>query len=111
VRWLRRPPVINRWFSVKSSPPVTVCGIRPRSGSSCPDLGGEIGVTVAGRAAAISQHVLEMPAPVVADALTYHYVTTAKLAAKAGSDWSRYAAGDRTRSPTGWTPRRKHDAL
>jgi hypothetical protein len=37
--------------------------------------------TVAGRASAIRQHVLEMPAPVVADALGYHPVTTAKLAA------------------------------
>jgi hypothetical protein len=40
--------------------------------------------TVAGRASAIRQHVLEMPAPVVADALGYHQVTTAKLAAQAG---------------------------
>lgn len=40
--------------------------------------------TVAGRASAIRQHVLEMPAPVVADAPGYHQVTTAKLAAQAG---------------------------
>ena len=39
--------------------------------------------TVAGRASAIRQHVLEMPAPVVADALGYHPVTIAKLAAQA----------------------------
>ena len=39
--------------------------------------------TVAGRASAIRQHVLEMPALVVADALGYHPVTTAKLAAQA----------------------------
>ena len=45
--------------------------------------------TVAGRASAIRQHVLEMPAPVVADALGYHHVTTAKLAAQAGATWSR----------------------
>jgi len=50
--------------------------------------------TVAGRAAAIRQHVLEMPAPVVADALGYHPVTTAKLAVQAGGTWSRYATGD-----------------
>lgn len=61
--------------------------------------------TVAGRASAIRQHVLEMPAPVVADALGYHHVTTAKLAAQAGGAWSRYAAGDHLRSPSGWTPR------
>ncbi|MFI9809051.1 hypothetical protein ACIHEJ_32660 [Streptomyces sp. NPDC052301] len=36
--------------------------------------------TTAGRAAAIRQHVLEMPAPVVAEALSYHRVTTAELA-------------------------------
>ena len=46
---------------------------------------------VAGRASAIRQHVLEMPAPVVADALGYHPVTTAKLATQAAGTWSRYA--------------------
>jgi len=66
--------------------------------------------TVAGRASAIRQHVLEMPAPVVADALGYHPVTTAKLASQAGGTWSRYAAGDHQRSPSGWTPRRTHDS-
>ena len=35
-----------------------------------------------------------MPAPVVADALGYHQVTTAKLAAQTGGTWSRYAAGE-----------------
>ena len=57
--------------------------------------------TVAGRASAIRQHVLEMPAPVVADALGYHPVTTAKLAAQAGGTWSRYASGDHLQSPPG----------
>src|SRR5664280_2082809 len=66
--------------------------------------------TVAGRASAIRQPVLEMPAPVVADALGYHPVTTAKLASQAGGTWSRYAAGDHQRSPSGWTPRRTHDS-
>lgn len=36
-----------------------------------------------------------MPAPVVADALGYHQVTTAKLASQTGATWSRYAAGKR----------------
>jgi len=63
-----------------------------------------------GRAAAIRQHVLEMPAPVVADALGYHPVTTAKLAVQAGGTWSRYATGDHLRSPSSWTPRRTHDS-
>ncbi len=62
----------------------------------------ELGIpTIAGRSAAIRQQVLEMPAPVVADALGYHPVTTAKLAAQAGNTWNRYAPGDhsRPRSP------------
>jgi hypothetical protein len=66
--------------------------------------------TVAGRTSAIRLHLLEMPAPIVADALGYHQVTTAKLAAQAGGTWSRYAAGDHQRSPSGWTARRTHDS-
>ncbi|MFJ9034231.1 hypothetical protein ACIRQP_38400 [Streptomyces sp. NPDC102274] len=66
--------------------------------------------TVAGRVAAIREHVLEVPASVVADALGYHQVTTAKLAAQlaaqAGGTRSRYASGDHLRSPAGRTPRR-----
>ena len=55
----------------------------------------QLGVpTVAGRGAAIRQYVLDMPAPVVADALGYHHVTTIKLAGQAGATWSRYAPGD-----------------
>lgn len=62
----------------------------------------DLGVpTVAGRASAIRQHVLEMPAPVVADALGYHQVTTAKLAAQTGGTWSRYAAGEHLRTRPG----------
>ncbi|MEU3404932.1 hypothetical protein ABZ766_13425 [Streptomyces sp. NPDC006670] len=71
----------------------------------------DIGIpTTAGRTAAIRQHVLEMPAPVVAEALSYHRVTTAKLASEAGGTWSRYASGDHWRSPPGWTPRRTGDS-
>ncbi|MFJ5034569.1 hypothetical protein ACIQB5_42475 [Streptomyces sp. NPDC088560] len=66
--------------------------------------------TVADRASAIREHVLEMPAPVVADALGYHQVTTAKLAAQVGGTWSRYASGDHLRSPSGWTPRGTDDS-
>lgn len=76
------------------------------------DLLHAIGVpTNAARGAALRQHLLEMPAPVVADALNYHYNTAARLAAETGTDWSRYAAGnhDRLRTPTGWQPRRDHD--
>jgi hypothetical protein len=71
----------------------------------------DVGIpTVAGRSAAIRQHVLEMPAPVVAEALGYHRVTTVKPASEAGGTWSRYAAGDHWRSPLGWTPRRTGDS-
>ncbi|MEU9671097.1 hypothetical protein AB0E25_37180 [Streptomyces bobili] len=65
--------------------------------------------TTASRTAAIRQHVLEMPAPVVAEALGYHPVTTAKLASEAGGTWSRYASGDHWRSPPGWTPQGADD--
>jgi hypothetical protein len=50
----------------------------------------ELGVpTGAGRGAGIRQHVLDMPAPAVADAVGYHHVTTTRLAAQAGATWSR----------------------
>lgn len=71
----------------------------------------DLGVpTTASRAAAIRQQVLEMPDPVVADALGYHQVTTARLASEAGGTWSRYAPGNHTRSPAGWTPRTTGDS-
>jgi len=54
----------------------------------------ELGVpTPDARAAAIRQHALELPAPIVATALGYHQVTTARLAAEAGTTWANYAAG------------------
>lgn len=53
--------------------------------------------TTAGRTAAIRQHVLDMPAPIVATALGYHQVTAARLAADAGTTWSNYAPGDHGR--------------
>lgn len=66
----------------------------------------DIGVpTVAGRASAIRQHVMVMPAPVVADALSYHPVTTAKLASQSAATFSRYAPGDHARP----LPARKPD--
>lgn len=71
----------------------------------------EIGVPVAAaRGAAIRQQLLEMPAPVVADALGYHDKTTTRLLNETGGTWSRYAAGDQTRSPAGWVPRRTGDS-
>lgn len=50
------------------------------------------------RTATIRQHLLEMPAPLVADALGYHPVTAAKIASHAGASWSHYAACDHTRT-------------
>ena len=65
----------------------------------------EVGVpTAAARGAAIRQQLLELPAPVVADALGYHDKTT-RAATQAAASWSRYTAGPRLRSPSGWTPR------
>ena len=50
-----------------------------------------------GRVTAIRQLVLQMPAPVVAQALGYHHDSTTRIAAEAGSPWSGYAAGDHSR--------------
>jgi len=70
-----------------------------------------IGVAnVAARTSAMRQHVQQMPAPVVADALGYHPVTTTKLATEAATTWSRYVTAPRFRSPGGWTPSRTRDA-
>ncbi|WP_202798798.1 hypothetical protein [Saccharopolyspora spinosa] len=48
----------------------------------------------ASRGAAIRQHLQNMPAPIVADALGYHPVTTTRLANQIGTTWSQYAPGD-----------------
>jgi integrase len=58
--------------------------------------------TIAGRGAAIRQHVLDMPAPIVADALGHHHVTTTRLTPppQAGTTWNRYAPGDHSQPPT-----------
>ncbi|MER5466091.1 hypothetical protein ABT010_36710 [Streptomyces sp. NPDC002668] len=48
-------------------------------------------------------HVLETPAPVVADALGYHQVTIANDAAQAGGTWEPFTAPPthrRTDAPT-----------
>jgi hypothetical protein len=50
-----------------------------------------------GRTAAIRQLVLQMPAPVVAQAFGYHQASTTRIATEAGSPWSGYAPGDHTR--------------
>lgn len=78
---------------------------QPMHPSTMGDLLKALGVlNVPGRTSAMRQHVQQMPAPVVADALGYHYVTTTKLAAEAAVTWSRYVATPRFRSPSGWKP-------
>jgi len=55
----------------------------------------QIGVSAgSGRTSAIRQLVRQMPPPVVAQALGYHQVSAARIAAQAGSPWSGYAAGN-----------------
>jgi hypothetical protein len=59
----------------------------------------QLGVpTTTGRTSAIRQHILDMPAPVAADALGYHQVSAARIASQAGATWSRYAPGGHTPS-------------
>ncbi|GAO11081.1 hypothetical protein TPA0598_07_08050 [Streptomyces lydicamycinicus] len=67
----------------------------------------EVGVPAAAArgAVALRQQLLELPGLVVADALGYHDKSTSRLIREAGGTWGRYAAGDHTRSPTGWVPR------
>ncbi|MGA5304620.1 hypothetical protein ACPCHT_32250 [Nucisporomicrobium flavum] len=50
--------------------------------------------SIAARAGAIRQHVLDMPAPIVAAALGYRQVVTARLAIEFGITWSHYALVD-----------------
>ncbi|MER5557093.1 hypothetical protein ABT071_00565 [Streptomyces sp. NPDC002506] len=77
---------------------------RPARPDHLSSLLGEIGIPVAAaRGAAIRQQLLELPAPVVADALGYHDKTTSRLLRESGETWSQYAAGDHLRSPSGWT--------
>ena len=53
----------------------------------------EIGIPAQfGRTAAIRQLVLQMPPPVVAQALGYHHNSTTRIAAEAGSPWERIRA-------------------
>jgi len=74
---------------------------QPMNPDALAALVNDIGIpTTAGRASAIRQHVLEMPAPVVADALSYAQGTTARLAAQAAGTFSRYAPGDHQRPPS-----------
>ncbi len=54
----------------------------------------DLGVpATAGRAAAMRQHLLDLPAPIVATALGYHHNTTTRHTAEAGTTWANYASG------------------
>ena len=46
------------------------------------------------RISALRQLVPQAPAPVIAEALGFHYTTTERQHANAGATWSRYPAGD-----------------
>jgi integrase len=46
------------------------------------------------RISALRQLVLAVPAPVIADALGFHYTTTTRQHVNAGATWSQYASGD-----------------
>ncbi|MEO3853241.1 hypothetical protein ABGB09_37515 [Streptomyces sp. B8F3] len=71
----------------------------------------EVGIpAAAARGSSIRQQLLELPAPVVADALGYHDKTTTRLRNETGGPWSRYASGDHGRSPAGWAPRGTGDS-
>jgi len=79
---------------------------QPMNSDTLAMLVNDIGIpAAAGRTSAIRQHVLEMPAPVVADALSYHPNTTARLAAQGAGTYSRYAPGDHARPSPGRKPR------
>ncbi len=68
------------------------------------DLINDLGVPARlSRVGALRRHVLELPTPVVADALGYHHHTTTRAAAQAP-----LRTGPRTRKPAGRTP--PHDS-
>ena len=58
----------------------------------------------------LTVNVWRQAAENVAEALGYHHVTTAKLAAQAGGTWSRYAPGDHSRSSPDQAQLRIHDS-
>jgi hypothetical protein len=73
---------------------------QPLHASHLSQLIRDLGVpALAGRTAALRQLVLQVPAPVVAQALGYHHSTTTRVASEAGTPWSRYASGDHSRWP------------
>jgi hypothetical protein len=73
---------------------------QPLHASHLSQLVRDLGIpALAGRTAALRQLVLQVPAPVVAQALGYHHNTTTRVASEAGTPWVRYAVGDHSRWP------------
>ena len=73
---------------------------QPLHASHLAELVRDLGVpALAGRTAALRQLVLQVPAPVGAQALGYHHNTATRVATEAGTPWVRYAAGDHGRWP------------
>jgi hypothetical protein len=71
---------------------------QPLHASHLSQLVRDLGIpALAGRTAALRQLVLQVPAPVVAQALGYHHNTATRVATEAGTPWSRYASGDHGR--------------
>jgi hypothetical protein len=71
---------------------------QPLHASHLAELVRDLGIpALAGRTAALRQLVLQVPAPVVAQALGYHHKTTTRVATEAGTPWSRYVSGDHSR--------------
>ena len=71
---------------------------QPLHASHLSQLVRDLGVpALAGRTAALRQLVLQVPAPVVAQALGYNHATTTRVATEAGTPWSHYAPGDHSR--------------
>jgi len=65
------------------------------------DLLQEIGIPAQScRTAAIRELVLQMPPPVVAQALGYHHNSTTRIAAEAGTPWAGYAPGNHDQPTT-----------
>ena len=73
---------------------------QPLHASHLSQLVRDLGIpALAGRTAALRQLVLQVPAPVIAQALGYHHHTTTRVASEAGTPWSRYAPGDHSSWP------------
>jgi len=70
---------------------------QPLNAATLQPLIRELGIpSTATRVAALRQLVLQAPAPVIAKALGFHYLTTHRHNIDAGGTWKTYAPGDHT---------------